>query len=68
MPANTSPSRVASAARACEYGLALRPKRLSGLSDLVANGAPHSDAGSFTPAVLGLPFAASVAPRGDAGN
>jgi hypothetical protein len=33
-----------------------------------ADGAPHSEAGSITPADTGLPFAASVAPRGDAGN
>ncbi len=59
---------VASAARACEFGLATRPQRLSGLSDKVANGAPHSVAGSITPAAPGLPFAASLAPRGEAGK
>jgi hypothetical protein len=34
----------------------------------VANGAPHSVTGSLAPARLGLPFAASLAPRGEAGN
>jgi hypothetical protein len=69
MPTNNEPSRVASAARACECGLGLRrPKRLSGLSDKMANGAPHSAAGSIAQAVTGLPFATSLAPWGEAGN
>ena len=69
MPTNMGPlPAVASAARACKCGLAARPQRLSGLSDLMANGAPHSKAGSITPAFLGLPFAASLAPRGEAGK
>ena len=59
---------VASAARACGFGLAARPMRLSGLLDMLANGAPHSLAGSITPASSGLPFAASLAPRGEAGK
>lgn len=59
---------IASAARPCEFGLAARPQRLSGLSDLMANGAPHSEAGSITPALPGLPFAACLAPRGEAGK
>lgn len=46
----------------------MRPQRLSGLSDKSANGAPHSLAGSITPAVHGLPFATSRAPSGDAGK
>ena len=52
-------------ARACRCGLAARrrPKRPSGLPDAVmAGGAPHSAAGSITPAVLGLPPATSLAP------
>jgi hypothetical protein len=69
MPTNMGPLRfVASAARACKFGLAARPLRLSGLSDKMANGAPHSEAGSITPAPTGLPFAASLAARGEAGN
>jgi len=59
---------VASAARACGCGLAARPERLSGLSDVMANGAPHSATGSVTLAVLGLPSAANLAPRGEVGN
>ena len=59
---------VASAARPCESGLALRPQRLFGLSDRSANGAPHSVTGSITPAGNGLPFATSLAPSGDAGK
>ena len=46
----------------------MRPQRLFGLSDTVANGAPHSDTGSFAPADPGLPFAANLAPRGEVGN
>ncbi len=69
IPTNMGPLRpVASAARACEFGLDARPKRLSGLSDKMANGAPHSEAGSITPARPGLPFASSLAARGDAGK
>ena len=69
MPTNTSPSPVASATRACEYGLSRRrPKRLSGLSDFMANGAPHSVTGSIAPAVTGLPFAATLAPKREPGN
>ena len=59
---------VASAARACEFGLAARPQRLSGLSDMMAKGAPHSEAGSITPAPTGFPFAPSLAARGEAGK
>ena len=44
------------------------PRRLSGLSDKMANGAPHSEAGSITPAPPGLPFASSLAARGEAGK
>jgi hypothetical protein len=69
MPTNMGPrAGVASVARACGYGLAERPRRLSGLEETRANGAPHSAAGSITPAVTGLPFAARLAPRGEAGN
>jgi hypothetical protein len=69
MPTNMGPlPAVASAARACEFGLAARPQQLSGLSDLMANGAPHSEADSITPALPGRPFAASLAPRGEAGK
>jgi hypothetical protein len=35
------PGKVAPTARACGFGLAQRPKRLSGLSDAAANGAPY---------------------------
>ena len=69
MPTNMSPpDQAASTARACGSGLAMRPQRLFGLWDTVANGAPHSVTGSLAPAELGLPFAASLAPRGEAGN
>jgi hypothetical protein len=75
MPTNMRPSQdMASAARACGSGLALhvlregRPQRLFGLMDLMADGAPHSDAGSLTPADFGLPSAATFAPRGESGN
>jgi hypothetical protein len=69
MPTNMSPpGAVASTARACGSGLAKRPKRLSGLRDTEANGAPHSVTGSIAPAANGLPLAASLAPRGEAGN
>ena len=69
MPANMSPpDNVAPTARACGFGLAKRPQRLSGLSGAVANGAPHSVPGSLAPARLGLPFAANLAPRGEVGN
>ena len=69
MPTNMSPpSRVAPTARACGFGLAKRPQRLSGLSDAATNGAPHSVTGSTAPTPLGLPFAANLAPRGEVGN
>jgi hypothetical protein len=69
MPTNMSPpDAVTSTARACGSGLAKRPKRLSGLSDVAANGAPHSVTGSIAPAELGLPFAANLAPPGELGN
>lgn len=69
MPTHTGPPGAdASTARACGSGLAERPKRLSGLEDTGANGAPHSDAGSITPAGSGLPFAAKLARQAKLGN
>ncbi len=63
-PPELCPSPAACAARAWGSGPGLRRKRLPGLSSFVATGAPHSEAGSTTLAMLGLPFAA----RGAAGN
>jgi hypothetical protein len=55
--------------RACRSGLALgRPKRLSGLVDVAADGAPHSATGSCTPADVGLPSTVSLAGPCPAGN
>jgi hypothetical protein len=39
-----------------------------GWMDLTADGAPHSDTGSVTPAEFGLPSAATFAPRGEGDN
>ena len=70
MPTNMRPpGPEASAARACRCGLGVRPKRLSGLLDAVmADGAPHSETGSVTPAGLGLPSTTSLAGRRPAAN
>ena len=62
----SSPCEVASTARACGFGLAKRPQRLSGLSDAAANGAPVT--GSIDAADPGRPFAANLAARGEVGN
>lgn len=47
----------ASMTLACEYGLALRPKRLFGFSEHKADGAPNSATGSITLPCRGLPSA-----------